>query len=88
MSIILADRGISEHLIPMSLRPYTHVLLTQSFDMAIDIHFLLLKALATSHLSVQNPCEEATYKLLRQRNLLKLHLVNASYGGAEHCASG
>ena len=63
----------------MSLRSDAHVLLAKRLDMSGDVGVFLLPLSDT----VSQLGTYSTNQLLRQRNLLKLHLMNSGRSGAK-----
>ena len=67
-----------KHVLGVSLRSDAHVFLAQRLCMLLDVG-IFLKAIRLCH---RRRAEILmTYQLLRQRHLLKLHLVDAGNGG-------
>ena len=77
------DGGVLEHLVDMAAGAQPHILLTESLDMLVDVCVLLFACeLHRSPFGVLPGARVAmTYKLIRKRHLLQLHLVNAGLSG-------
>lgn len=79
------DGSVSEHLLAVSLRSDAHVLLAQRLHVRSNVGMLLeswliIRPQLYSTLIYR---ENVTYQLLRQRDLLKLHLMDAGRGGPQ-----
>ena len=80
MTSLSVHGGLLEHLIHVLLGANAHVLLTKSLDVLADVCALLWWLLVDG----QSRCgHDATHKLLRERNLLELHLVDTSRSRAK-----
>lgn len=75
MTSLSVHGGLLEHLVHVLLGANAHVLLTESLDVLADVCALLWWLLVDDRSRMEH---DATHELLRERNLLELHLVNTS----------
>ena len=85
MAHIVVDRLLSEHLFGMALRSHAHVLLTEGFDVSVNIGIFLHRELCQNMLleGLHSLESTTTNQLLRKWDLVKLHLMDLRGGGPE-----
>lgn len=87
MKAVGLHSSLAEDGLRVSIRSHAHVLLTELLHLGLDRNALLYMVSVLSN-DVVWKSDGCTDKLLAQRHLLELHLVDASLGGAQQHSCG